>query len=440
LTDTHAEDLAALWSGARTDLRESVLESTFDLWLAPLKPAVLRGDTLYLTAPPAAIAWVERRYLGLIGSAVRRHAVDVTTIALLPAGEEPPPGTGESAAFAEPPNLDYTFERFVIGPGARLAHAAALAVAESPGEAYNPLFLFGPPGLGKTHLLGAIANYIAFNHPTMSVLYTTAERFTAEFVGALRAEGLGTFKQRHRQLDVLLIDDVQFLVGKTRTADEFFHTFNALYEAGSQIVLSSDRPPAELEPLADRLRDRFEWGLHAEIDLPDLATRQVILRRLAREAELPPDTAGAIDSLAASAGGNVRRLQGALTRLIAHSSLQGRSIDAELAAFVLGSDVPAGGDDDVERITRAVAARHGTEPERIASGGRAPELVRARHIAIYLCRELTQLSLPQIGARFDRDHSTVLHAVRKIEREIANDPGTAEAIHSIRAELTAGKA
>ena len=447
VTDKHAEELASVWDSTRRHLRSSVLDSTYELWLEPLRPAVLRGGTLYLTAPPATIAWIERRYLDLIVRAVQNGFPEVKGVSLLPAGQDLPTEVGGPAAVAEPPNLDYTFDRFVIGPGARLAHAAALAVAESPGEAYNPLFLFGPPGLGKTHLLGAIANYIAFNHPSMSVLYTTAERFTAEFVSALGAKGmgakgmgaksLGAFKEQHRHLDVLLIDDVQFLVGKTRTADEFFHTFNALYEAGSQIVLSSDRPPAELEPLADRLRDRFEWGLQAEIDLPDLATRQVILRRLAREAELPSDAEVAIETLAASSGGNVRRLQGALTRLIAHSSLQGRAIDADLADFVLGGGPPASGDDPVGRIKRLVAERLGADPDQIDGAGRAPGLVQARHVAIYLCRELTALSLPQIGARFGRDHSTILHAVRKIEREVAAGGETADTVNRLRSELAA---
>jgi chromosomal replication initiator protein len=437
LTDKPLEELAPIWEAVRSDLRASVLDSTFELWLAPLQPAALRGDTLYLTAPAAIIAWIERRYASMIASTASRY-VAVRSVVLLPAGEElPAAAAGPGGAGSEALSAGYTFDRFVIGAGGRTAHAASLAVAESPGEAYNPLFLFGPPGLGKTHLLGAIANYTADHHPDLSVRYTTAERFTADFVGSLRVEGsLEAFKRRHREIDVLLIDDVQFLAGKVKTADEFFHTFNALYEGGSQIVLSSDRPPAELNPLADRLRDRFEWGMLAELTPPDLPTRQVIVQRLAREAELPAETAAALESLAAGTAGNVRRLEGALTRLIAHSSIHGRAIDHDLAASVIHGEPAAHSDDDVvERIKRAVGRRLGIEPERISSSGRAPGLVRARQLAIYLSRELTELSLPQLGLCFGRDHSTVLHAIRKVERDAGDDANLAETIHSLRAEL-----
>jgi chromosomal replication initiator protein len=418
LTNASAEQLATFWEPLRAELRASVLDSTFELWLAPLRPAALRDGTLYLTAPASTIAWVERRYLELLARVARGHDSDLVDVALLPAGEQVAPDTAP-APEASPPNPHYAFDRFVIGEGTHLAHAAALAVAEAPGEAYNPLFLFGPPGLGKSHLLVAIANYIASNSPSLSVRYTTAESFTSEFVAALRAEGLDDFKRRHRQLDVLLIDDVQFLAGKEHTAEEFFHTFNVLYEAGSQLVLSSDRPPAELARLAERLRDRFEWGMLAELTPPDLATRSVILRRLAHESGLDLETSAALDSIAAATHGNVRQLQSALTRVVAVSSLQGRAIDTALASSVLGGpsppDVSTAG--AVAHIKATVARELDLEPAHLSGSGRNPRIVQARHIAIYLCRQLTDASLSQLGRSFERDHSTVLSSIRRVEKD-----------------------
>ena len=337
------EDVDALWELVRGDLRASLPASTFKLWLEPLRAVSAQGNTLYLSAPETVRAWVERRYERVIADALRRHAGDDAQMVLVAAGTAaadavPPKGTAPAPRrLAEPGG---SFDDFVIGSGNRFAHAAALAVAEMPGEAYNPLFLHGAPGLGKTHLLSAIAGYIRARHPERRVEYTTAEQFTAEFVSSVRGTGTSAFKQRHREAYVLLVDDVQFLEQKRQTEEEFFHTFNALHEAGSQIVLSSDRPPADLSRIAERLRDRFEWGLCAEMGPPDLRTRTTLLTRLARRnvpETVDPDV---LKEIASRVPANVRKLEGALNRVVAYASMMDLPLNRELVRDVLA---PQGG-------------------------------------------------------------------------------------------------
>ena len=325
----------------------------------------------------------------------------------------------------------------MIGPGNQLAHAAALAVAEAPGEAYNPLFLHGPPGLGKTHLLGSIANYLHRHSPELVVHYTTAECFTNEFVSSLQGTGIDAFKERYRRADVLLIDDVQFLQGKPRTADEFFHTFNALYEHGAQLVLTADRVPAELSALAERLRDRFEWGLTVSVSPPDLATRLLFLGNLAREQaeQLPPD---ALRAIAAKTSANLRVLKGALTRVVALSSLTASDLSAEAVDRALPSDeieAPSARP-GARQIQEAVAAKLGLTLDTILSPNRTAAVAHARQIAMYLTRELTDLSLPAIAATFNRrDHTTVMHAIRKIERRAIEDAGLSRTLEQLTSDL-----
>lgn len=438
-------DADAAWAEVRAQLSRSLPAATFDLWIDPLSALGSQAETLYLSAPARVRTWVERRYLGPLEDALRQLSSGLERIVLVdpPARVEAAPA---SRKIAEPVPVDPThdFDRFVIGPGSRFAHAAALAVAEAPGEAYNPLFLHGPPGLGKTHLLGAIAGYLHENHPELTVHYTTAERFTSEFVAALRAEGPERFKRRYRALDALLIDDVQVLEGKPRTEEEFVHTFNALFAAGKQIVLSSDRPPGSLSRLEERLRDRFEWGLTVEMEPPDLRTRVALLWRFAADAvdQLPdPDV---LRDIAARAPGNVRRLEGALTRVLAVSSVFGEPLAAGAVSRALsatGKDsvrasAPAGVvTPTVGAIRQAVSSVLGVPEAEILSTRRTPRVVRARHLAMFIARELTQLSLAQIAREFERDHSTVLHAIRTVEAK--NEPGsdTAGDIHSVRAAL-----
>ena len=402
-------------------------DSTFNLWLRPLRVLGARGTTLHLSAPDSIRSWVERRYATLIAEALEAVGAAVSEISFAPLEREP---EGEGL------NPSYSFERFVIGDGNRFAHAASLAAAEAPSEAYNPLFLHGPPGLGKTHLLVAVAQYLRANAPELSVRYTTAESFTNEFVEALRTKGGEAFKHRYRDLDVLLVDDVQFLGGKTHTEEEFFHTFNALYEGGSQIVLSSDRSPDQLSTLAERLRDRFEWGLTVAVEPPNHATKLTVLRRLVREAGLDEGDLEALGELAGRINANVRQLHGALTRVIAHASLTSRPLDSELIAEVIPEARGPRRATAVEEIQQQVATSFGISRAELVGSSRAATPLRARQVAILLTRELTELSLPQIGRLYGgRDHSTVLNALRRIETTIAEDAPLAARVDRLRADI-----
>jgi chromosomal replication initiator protein len=430
--DPTKPELDSLWQEVRARLRASLPASTFQLWIEPLEISGARGKEICVAAPDGIRAWVERRYSGLIHEALATVGSELTEIAFVGAG-------GTSFGGGDEPdlnlNISYSFDRFVIGEGNRLAHAAALAVAEAPSEAYNPLFLHGPPGLGKTHLLVAIANYLGSGAPGLNVRYTTAERFTNEFVTALRCEGAEEFKRRHRDLDVLLVDDVQFLEGKRHTEDEFFHTFNALYEGGSQLVLSADRIPSELSTLESRLRDRFEWGLTVAVEPPNMATRLTVLRRLVREAGIEAE-GEVLTELARRIDLNVRQLHGALTRVLAHASLTARPLSAELIDAVIPKGSRRAQQTPVEEIQERVSAAFGVSRAELTGTSRAARPLSARQVAIYLTRELTDLSLPQIGRLYGgRDHSTVLNAIRRTEARVGDDPTLASQVEKLRAEI-----
>jgi chromosomal replication initiator protein len=387
--------------------------------------------------------WVHRRYPELMRAAMARAgAAPLTEVAFV--APQPPGASGKPAAAADVAsrvalNPSYTFERFVIGPGNRLAHAAALAVAEAPGEAYNPLFIHGPPGLGKTHLLGAIANYLHARSPELAVHYTTAESFTNEFVGCLQTKGIEGFKERYRRADVLLIDDVQFLQGKASTGEEFFHTFNALYEGGAQIVLTADRMPSELSALAERLRDRFEWGLTAAVEPPDLSTRLVFLANLVKERDIAEVAPDALRALASRAVSNLRLLEGALTRVLAMSSLTASSVTPETIDRALPGQAilpKPSATPEVAHIQAVVAERMGVTLEQLLSPSRAGAVARARQIAMFLTRELTDLSLPAIAEAFNRrDHTTVMHAIKRVTERSALDASLNRTIEELSGTL-----
>jgi len=337
---------------------------------------------------------------------------------------DPAPGgsTGPSGPSLETRlNPKYTFETFVIGSSNRFPHAAAVAVAEAPGKAYNPLMIYGESGLGKTHLLHAIGHYVRSLYSGHKVRYVSSEEFTNEFINAIRDDRQDRFKRRYRDVDVLLIDDIQFLEGKTQTQEEFFHTFNTLHNADKQIVLTSDRPPKRLEALEDRLRNRFEWGLITDVQPPDLETRIAILRKKAAMDRLtaPPDV---LEFIASKIQTNIRELEGALIRVTAFANLNRQEVDMTLAEIVLKDLIPEGGEPEITAglIIAQTAAYFGLSIEELTGPSRGRHLVMARQIAMYLCRELTPLSLPKIGAEFgNRDHTTVMYADRKINTLLA---------------------
>jgi chromosomal replication initiator protein len=331
---------------------------------------------------------------------------------------EAPAGDRRTTALETRLNPKYTFETFVIGSSNRFPHAAAVAVAEAPGRAYNPLLVYGESGLGKTHLLHAIGHYVRSLYSNAKVRYVSSEEFTNEFINAIRDDRLDRFKRRYRDVDVLLIDDIQFLEGKTQTQEEFFHTFNALHNANKQIVLTSDRAPKRLEALEDRLRNRFEWGLITDVQPPDLETRIAILRKKAAMDRLtaPPDV---LEFIASKIQTNIRELEGALIRVTAFANLNRTDVDISLAEIVLKDLIPEGAEPEITSslIIAQTASYFGVSLDDIAGPSRGRHLVLARQIAMYLCRELTSMSLPQIGKEFGgRDHTTVMYADRKIKQ------------------------
>ncbi|SCS80347.1 chromosomal replication initiator protein DnaA [Staphylococcus caeli] len=347
------------------------------------------------------------------------------------------PGVDEAAIGGEQFNTHNTFETFVIGPGNRFPHAASLAVAEAPAKAYNPLFIYGGVGLGKTHLMHAIGHYVLANNPDAKVIYTSSEKFTNEFIKSIRDNKTERFREKYRNIDVLLIDDIQFIQNKEQTQEEFFHTFNELHQANKQIVISSDRPPKEIAKLEDRLRSRFEWGLIVDITPPDYETRMAILQKKIEEENLDIPTE-ALTYIANQIQSNIRELEGALTRVLAFSKLQSEPITTELTAEALKDIIqaPKSKKITIQDIQKIVGQYYSVRIEDFSAKKRTKSIAYPRQIAMYLSRELTDFSLPKIGEEFGgRDHTTVIHAHEKIVKDIQNDPTFKQEVENLEKEI-----
>ena len=432
----------SLWNEVAGRLKGALNETTYRTWFAEAEGAELSDDAFVLGVPnDFTREWIEGHFLGLINAAVRDATGDERRIELVI--RKPKGGTREQAEPEPEPNPrveglnpKYTFDSFVIGSSNRFAHAAALAVGEAPAQAYNPLFIYGGTGLGKTHLLQAIGHYIGEHLRDLSVCYVTSERFMNDFINSLRDKRIEGFKQRYRTFGVLLIDDIQFLEHKERIQEEFFHTFNTLYEAGKQIVISSDRPPRQIATLEQRLRSRFEWGLMTDIQPPDLETRIAILQKKARTDGIQVADTELMTFIAGRVSTNIRELEGALTRVVAFASLTGRPMTVDLAQDVLRDVFPQGeaAQVSIELIQDEVSERFGLSKEELIGDKRSQNIVYPRQVAMYLSRELTDSSLPKIGRHFGgRDHTTVIHATSKIARLIRED----RSVYNLVQELTA---
>ncbi len=470
-------DAKQVWRAALGELQVSLSPANFETWLRETALVEVDDNRFRISVPNGfAKDWLDSRYRSLISQTLARlvgysvqveffvgQAADTEPSATSGSGDtagterEPVGVMGDSARAARPSsngsayvrvepgraggeggasniNARYTFANFIVGSANRLAHAASLSVAERPGHAYNPLFLYGGVGLGKTHLMHAIGNQVAAKFPRKRVVYATSEKFTNEFITSIQQGKIDEFRNRYRRIDLLLIDDIQFIADKERTQEEFFHTFNAIHEDGKQIVLSSDRPPKAILTLEERLRSRFEWGLIADLTAPDLETRIAILRAKAEEGAVPI-TADVIEFIARKVVSNIRELEGALNRIIAYASMGAMPISIELAQAVLSNVLynPKKRQITPERIAKAVSEYYGVALEQLKGQKRDKAIVVPRQIAMFLMREETDVSLLRIGAELgNRDHSTVLHACDKITRESAGNDELRREIAAVR--------
>lgn len=429
------ENIKELWDVVLNKIEEKVSKPSYETWLQHTVAEKIENNTLTVMAPNEfAKDWLEEQYTDLIASIVEEvtgsllkikfsipdtlsDTENIKSVSKLKQDEK---HSNHKKTMLNP---KYVFDTFVIGSGNRFAHAASLAVAEAPAKAYNPLFIYGGVGLGKTHLMHAIGHYVREHKPDAKVVYLTSEKFTNEFINAIMENKTSEFRNKYRTVDVLLIDDIQFIAGKESTQEEFFHTFNALHEENKQLVISSDRPPKEIPTLEDRLRSRFEWGLITDITPPDLETRIAILNKKAKAEglDIPNEVmmyiANQIDT-------NIRELEGALIRVVAYSSLVNKDIDAALAADALKDIIPSKKPKKIttQSIMEVVGEKYNVKIEDFLAKKRTKSIAFPRQIAMYLSRELTDLSLPKIGDEFGgRDHTTVLHAHDKISKLIIDD-------------------
>ncbi|WP_033827338.1 chromosomal replication initiator protein DnaA [Bacillus andreraoultii] len=433
------ENIDDLWGKTLKVIEKKISKPSFETWLKSTKAIALNGKNLIVEAPnDFAREWLDGNYkeilteilYELIGEnmslkfVIPETNLDDPLLMSTPSKKQQPKPDTSVDSVQHMLNPKYTFDTFVIGSGNRFAHAASLAVAEAPAKAYNPLFIYGGVGLGKTHLMHAIGHYVLEHNPMAKVVYLTSEKFTNEFINSIRDNRPDDFRNKYRNVDILLIDDIQFLAGKESTQEEFFHTFNTLHEENKQIIISSDRPPREIPTLEDRLRSRFEWGLITDITPPDLETRIAILRKKAKAEglDIPNEVmlyiANQIDS-------NIRELEGALIRVVAYSSLENKDINADLAAEALKSIIPSSKPKivTIQDIQRIVGEQYGVKLEDFTAKKRTKSIAFPRQIAMYLSRELTDFSLPKIGEEFGgRDHTTVIHAHEKISNLISTDP------------------
>jgi chromosomal replication initiator protein len=472
-------DLDDIWERLQAELRQAVPESTFEIWLAPLAAVAYDGDQLALEAPPSIRGLVAQRFGRLLDATAASILGAGTTVTVEHAAatdvrDRAPRGRTDRTAAREqarngreerrrsprlrehtpsspltarqdpdPLNPKLTFEQFVIGDTNRFAHAAALAVAELPGQAYNPLFLYGPPGVGKSHLLHAIGNYVRRYGAGLTVRAVTAERFTNDFLTAIHGGDVDRFKDEYRRNDVLLIDDIQFLEQKAKTEEEFFHTFNALHDTGSQLVLTSDRTPRDLDALHDRLRERFEAGLVADISAPDHATRMGVLRKRAHHDGLELADDGALEAIADRITTNVRALEGALIRVVAFASLERQPITGELAARVLDTLYPRARKTvriDVARVQELVCDAFRLTRDELVGSDRSARVSWPRQLAMYLAREHTDATLPAIGRSFGgKNHTTVMYACRRTAERLAADPDALATVNDLTRRLHDGE-
>lgn len=445
---TVGETRVSNWESFRRTLRQSLPDGAWDRWFGTLDHDEVGDELRLLTTSDLHTRRLRDRYLPLIEQAASRvygevdiaietsarpqldlaEPLRVAPGSVSPVEHTPTPAAGPSLM------MRYTFENFVVGSSNRFAHAAAQAVAEQPGEHYNPLFIHGGAGLGKTHLLHAVGHLAHELNPHRVVRYVTSENFLNDFIDAIRERRVDSFKARYRTIDILLLDDVQFLEGKENILEEFFHTFNTLYESGKQMVISSDRHPRNLASLEDRLRSRFEWGLLTDIQAPDVETRIAILEKNARQAPVPVP-ADVLHYIASSVSDNIRELEGALTRVTADARLNNRHVSLSRAQELLADIASRNRVVDGPGIISVVAENFGFHPDDMTSPGRAQPLATARQIAMYLCREYTDDSLVQIGRHFNRDHSTIVHGIDRVKQLIQTDRSVLDKVNELSQRL-----
>jgi chromosomal replication initiator protein len=445
------EGLQRIWEQVRGRLRATLNPATYQLTFERMSAVGIADQRLTLAVETDfSRGWVMQRYLPLLKDALFEalgEEMDVAVVVRPGAAAEHGAAPAPARPVAAPPEpappriqgrlqARFTFESFVIGPSNRFAQAAALSVAEQPAKAYNPLFVYGGVGLGKTHLLHAIGHYVARTQPELSIHYVSTETFTNEWINALR-DGRGqSFKDRYRSADILLIDDIQSLQGRESTQDEFFHTFNALHERGKQIVICSDRPPKAIATLEDRLRSRFEQGLTTDVQPPDLETRIAILRKRVITDGYQVHDPEVLSFIASHISTNVRQLEGALIRVVAHSSINHRPITVDLAREVLQDLLASGEGVTIESIQQEVCRYSGISMAELKGDRRTKRVVVPRQVAMYLARELTDASLPAIGRAFGgRDHTTVIYAVQKVERQMADEGEVFAAVKTLTMRL-----